>query len=111
MFHDQGLYRVRLADGKYERVGKHTWSGARAAIYHKMGAIVFHTQGTFRVQLNDGTCEKMAGGWPGARGVLNSGPDNALLLHTNGAHEVNLATGKSVQASDAAHWADLVCVT
>lgn len=111
MFHDQGLYRVQLADGKYERVGRDTWTGARAAIYHHMGAIVFHNQGTFRVQLGDGACEKIFEGWPGARGVLSSGPDTALLMHSKGAHEVNLATGECAQVSEAKHWADLVCVT
>jgi hypothetical protein len=113
IFHDLALYRVKLADGKYEKVGRHTWAGARAAIYHQMGAIVFHTDGTFRVQLSDGTCEKIAGvgGWPGARGVISSGHDTGLLLHTKGAHEVNLATGEFVHVSEATHWADLVCVT
>jgi len=111
LFHDLALYRVRLADGKHERVGSNTWSGARAAIYHHMGAVVFHIDGTFRVQLGDGACELIAEGCPGARGVLSSGLDTALLLHTRGAHEVNLATGQFFQVCDSTHWADLVCVT
>lgn len=111
VFHDLALYKVNLADGKYERVGRDSWTGARAAIFHQMGAVVFHTQGTFRVQLGNGACEKIAGGWPGARGVLSSGPDTALLLHTQGAHDVNLATGEFTQVANATHWADVVCVT
>ena len=92
-------------------MGRDSWTGARAAIYHRMGAVVFHTDGTFRVQLDDGACEKLAPGWSGARGVLSSGPDTALLLHTKGAHQVNLETGEFVQVSAAKHWADLVCAT
>ena len=111
VFHDQALWRVQLADFKYTKVGRHTWGGTRAAIYHQMGAIVFHVDGIFRVQLGDGACEKLAGGLPGVRGVVSSDPDTALVLHTKGAHEVNLLTGESVQVSAGRHWADLVCVT
>lgn len=111
IFHDLALYRVNLMNLKYERVGRDTWCGARAAIYHPTGTIVFHTDGTFRVQLGDGACERIAGGWPGARGVLSSGPETALLLHTHGAHEVNLVTGEFIQVFEGAHWADVVCTT
>eukprot|EP00971_Amphidinium_carterae_P341926 6481006-Amphidinium_carterae.1 len=80
-----GLYKVALADGKYEKIGKDGWSMARGAVYlpEEKAVCVLHGIATYKVQLADGACSKLTGSaWACVKGIMSTkDPKEILAFH------------------------------
>eukprot|EP00930_Biecheleria_cincta_P094888 TRINITY_DN8654_c0_g1_i1.p1 TRINITY_DN8654_c0_g1~~TRINITY_DN8654_c0_g1_i1.p1 ORF type:complete len:301 (-),score=35.31 TRINITY_DN8654_c0_g1_i1:124-927(-) len=101
--HSHGMYRVKIADGSYEKLGggffgiAAGWSQAKEVVYDPETDLhyVFHSDGIFQVDAKDGKYKNLTGptqGWVEAHGAVYH-PTGAVVFHSLGTYKVNLKDG------------------